>query len=196
MDWVPVWARTTVWHRSPPRSPRRHQQKKHTGAAHRQQHTEHGTNSSINLPERASSPPPPPLPPPTPGRRLASVVLGLSAFLAAAALLRPESTRWRQQQQPSPSSSKAGAEAEAGGISELPFLEGMDGGGKGEADAAHWVRVRSSTAMHPAMYVPGDGMVYCPIAKVREGRTMNVSHRERVFSTEGVLYCTVVRGQQ
>ncbi|CAM9875870.1 unnamed protein product [Ectocarpus sp. 4 AP-2014] len=28
------------------------------------------------------------------------------------------------------------------------------------------MRVRSSGAMHPAMYVPADGMIYCPIAKV------------------------------
>ncbi|CAM9460487.1 unnamed protein product [Choristocarpus tenellus] len=29
-----------------------------------------------------------------------------------------------------------------------------------------WFRVVNSKAAHPAMYVPGDGLVYCPIAKV------------------------------
>lgn len=55
----------------------------------------------------------------------------------------------------------------------LPFLEGKSGeGGKEEAaaDAAKWIRVRSSAAMHPAMYVPADGLVYCPIAKVRSSK--------------------------
>lgn len=29
-----------------------------------------------------------------------------------------------------------------------------------------WLRVLSAKAVHPAMYVPADGLVYCPIAKV------------------------------
>ena len=182
MDWLPVWARSAGWHRSPSRSrspTRRHKRKRHSstissssgeGAANRQQ-TEYCCNSgSSNLPERASSPPPPPLPPPKPSRRLAAAVaLSLSVCVAAAVLLQPEPTRLRQQE--TPPSSTQGVEAGRGTLSELPFLEGKDGAGEGKVDTSNWVRVRSSTAMHPAMYVPGDGMVYCPIAKVsRETR--------------------------
>lgn len=61
------------------------------------------------------------------------------------------------------------------GLTELPFLTGgRIVGEKGTipriegADPSHWVRVVSPLSMHPAMYVPGDGMVYCPIAKVSE----------------------------
>lgn len=52
-------------------------------------------------------------------------------------------------------------------ISRIPFLHGE----RGVVDAAQpqeprWVRVFSAKAAHPAMYVPADGIVYCPIAKV------------------------------
>lgn len=51
-------------------------------------------------------------------------------------------------------------------VSRIPFLNGE----RGVVDAAQpqeprWVRVFSAKAVHPAMYVPADGIVYCPIAK-------------------------------
>lgn len=45
-----------------------------------------------------------------------------------------------------------------------PLKEKTEGTDKGKA---RWMRVKSARAAHPAMYVPGDGLVYCPIAKVR-----------------------------
>eukprot|EP00752_Nemacystus_decipiens_P002300 g2176.t1 len=194
MDLFPVWARAAGWHRSPPRSrspPRRYKKKQSSSsctrsiceaaaasAAQRKQ-TELGgsscsrdDSSGTDLPERSSSspPPPPPLPPPSRCRRLAAVALSLSFCVTAVVLLRHQPTRWRQQkaQHRSGGSSTQQQGLGAGGsaLSTLPFLEGKDGGGKGKVDGSHWVRVLSSTAMHPAMYVPGDGMVYCPIAKV------------------------------
>lgn len=53
-------------------------------------------------------------------------------------------------------------------VSRLPFLEkggGADGVHQLRPTNPHWVRVLSAKATHPAMYVPGDGLVYCPIAK-------------------------------
>lgn len=54
-------------------------------------------------------------------------------------------------------------------ISPLPFL-GEPTNGKAEMEGPlkpKWMHVISAKAAHPAMYVPGDGLVYCPIAKVR-----------------------------
>ncbi|CAB1096481.1 unnamed protein product [Ectocarpus sp. CCAP 1310/34] len=122
--------------------------------------------------ETPSPPPPPPLPPTFPPskrrRRFATSVLGVSFLLAVAALFRPVPTGPRPG---GPSSYRRtnddGGRDNSSIVPELPFLEGADGAEwEGRAGAARWMRVRSSGAMHPAMYVPGDGMIYCPIAKV------------------------------
>lgn len=136
-----------------------------------QQEEDGAANSTAS--ETPSPPPPPPLPPPLPPlkrrRRFAASVLGVSFLLAVAALFRPVPTG----QRPGGPGSYRRTNDDGGGdnsgiVPELPFLEGADGaGGEGRAGAAHWMRVRSSGAMHPAMYVPADGMIYCPIAKVR-----------------------------
>ena len=102
--------------------------------------------------------------------------MGLSAVLslAAAALLsaREDSTTrgvFRQGNRPANNSSNSSSLP----ASELPFLleEGEEQGKRAALEPAQprWVRVMSSLAMHPAMYVPGDGMVYCPIAKASVG---------------------------
>lgn len=100
--------------------------------------------------------------------------MGLSAVLslAAAALLsaREDLTArgvFRQEgNQPANNSSSNSSSLPP---SELPFLleDGEDQEKRAALEPAQprWVRVMSSLAMHPAMYVPGDGMVYCPIAK-------------------------------
>lgn len=54
-------------------------------------------------------------------------------------------------------------------LSRIPFLHGETGAAAVDApqlQEPRWVRVFSAKAAHPAMYVPGDGIVYCPIAKV------------------------------
>lgn len=132
--------------------------------SHRQQ--ERGGGS------RAAEPSPLPQSPPTNRRLVAVVLLSVVVFVATAAARRISSS-WHQQQQQlqQPRLAAGGRDSSSdGSLSKLPFLEGQDGGGdwQGKLDASHWVRVRSPSAMHPAMYVPGDGMVYCPIAKVRK----------------------------
>ncbi len=133
------------------------------GGGSQQRQQEHGLLAGATGVSEPKSPPPLPPSPPR-RRRRAATVLSLIVLATAAAAVWSGSSSARIASRGSDSSS-SGSD---GGLSTLPFLGGEDGGGQGTIDGSRWVRVRSPSAMHPAMYVPGDGMVYCPIAKVRE----------------------------
>ncbi|CAN0075499.1 unnamed protein product [Scytosiphon promiscuus] len=196
MGWLPLWSTPAAWRRPQPRAApsasarRKHNQRKRgisdcstessssETQLHQQQQKQQrrrqreedggGPTCGLGGAESPPPPPPPPSPPPPPPppplshpsprrRRIAAALLLLSGFLAVVALLRPVPTGQK----------RAGASSTGSAVvTKLPFLEGEDGQAGARADAAHWTRVRSSAAMHPAMYVPADGVVYCPIAKV------------------------------
>lgn len=141
-----------------------------SGGGDSQRQQEHGlvaVATGISEPKSPS-----PLPPSSTRRRRAAttpVVLSLIVFGAAAAAVWSSSSSSARL-----ADRGSGTNRSNGSLSELPFLGGEDGGGQARMDASRWVRVRSASAMHPAMYVPGDGMVYCPIAKVRRERMREV----------------------
>lgn len=161
MDWLPSWP--TFWRRPPrwrwtPSSPTRPVTPS-TDEPSPKQFSDNGSSISIEPPLSLLA-----------RRRclLVAVWLTVMCLLAAAALMSSRRSAATQGSTSTTSNNRVENSTESAlTVSELPFL--LDGGVNERAavDAAQprWVRVLSSKAAHPAMYVPADGMVYCPIAK-------------------------------
>lgn len=120
-------------------------------------------------------------PPPQPIRRrwlFVVMALSLVCFLSAVALFdlgrSPASPKVGVgssgsggNKTESANNADAAAPVTPASVLDLPYLvaDKNNSLAKPEPSRPGWVRVVSAKAAHPAMYVPADGLIYCPIAK-------------------------------